>query len=157
FLGGDRLKIDPIQLPSTTRYPGLKPIVQKEERGKRLKAVAAARKLGPSPLSAAALATAEAELKSIDARIAADNARYKVGQGTPEPLARAAPAAERYAALCAAKERLRGAEQKRQTAAGAKTQSEVKAAKAAVAAAQKACNNPGTQYTPLSPVYPENS
>src|SRR5262249_45588166 len=43
FLGGDRLTIEPVTLPATTAYPGLKPFVQQEETERREQAVAAAR------------------------------------------------------------------------------------------------------------------
>src|SRR5262249_6041307 len=42
-LGGDRLRIEPVQLPATASYPGLKPFVQQEERARREQALAAAR------------------------------------------------------------------------------------------------------------------
>jgi Protein of unknown function (DUF1553)/Protein of unknown function (DUF1549) len=42
FLGGDQLKIEPIQLPPTAWYPGLKPFIQQEETAKREVAVKAA-------------------------------------------------------------------------------------------------------------------
>ena len=54
----------------------------------------------------AALAHARAELDSINARIAADNARYKGGAGNPQELSRAASKAERLASLRAAETKL---------------------------------------------------
>jgi hypothetical protein len=42
FLGGDRLVIEPVMLPKTVVYPGLKPFVQEEERAKRRSELTAA-------------------------------------------------------------------------------------------------------------------
>lgn len=43
FLGGDKLEIQPVDLPVTTWYPGLKPYVIKDETQKRKDAIQAAR------------------------------------------------------------------------------------------------------------------
>jgi hypothetical protein len=107
-----------------------------------------------SHLSEAALATAEAQLQSLTARIAADDARYKKTVSSGDTLARTASKAERFAALCAAREKLIQAEL---SAAGPNKLQIVAAAKQAVEAAQKAAAAASMVYTPLSPIYPAQS
>jgi hypothetical protein len=162
FLGGDRLAIAPIELPQTAWYPGLKPWVQQEEVAKREAAVTAAKTaLARAPtdaLSTARLAAAEAELRSIQARIAADNARYGRGPGHPEVLARVAGQAERTAAASAAEEKLLQAEAALASAKVKKdAEARLAAAKKAADAARQALAASSAQYTPLSPVYPKTS
>jgi Protein of unknown function (DUF1553)/Protein of unknown function (DUF1549) len=186
FLRGDRLRIEPVELPPSAWYPGGKPFVRREETARREGAVRTARaalseaktKLAERVASPAVvqdrqaalrraeaeLATAEAELGAIQARIAADGFRTPKGPGNVD-LARAASKAERGAALCAAEEKSLKAEQalaalKRQggAAAAIKTaEQQAAAAKVAVEAARKALAPDGTAYTPLSPVYPAKS
>src|SRR5262249_13414230 len=100
FLGGDNLTISPVDLPAAAYYPGLQPFIQQEEIARREKAVVDAKAVG-----GAHLATAEAELAAIKARVAADNAKYKRSSGNVDELARQASKAERFAALCAAQEK----------------------------------------------------
>jgi hypothetical protein len=112
----------------------------------------------------ARLTSAEADLRSIRARIAADNAKYKKTPGNVEELAKTASKAERTANLALAKENALKAEQalaaaklKNDAAATTKTQQQLTAAQNALAAAQKAMDGENTTYTPLSPVYPSSS
>jgi hypothetical protein len=136
FLGGDQLKVTPVQLPQAASYPGLKPFIRQDALSKAETAVTAARaalhkaaqgvaaatapaadgKTLPEALvalhlSEARLETAEAERESVKARIAADDVRYNQAPGDGAALARTAAKAERSASLCAAKEKLLQAEQ----------------------------------------------
>lgn len=158
FLGGNKLKIEPVKLPASASYPALKSFIRQEEVSQRQRAVDAATLAladvnaakTPDPASEKRaelrLAAATAELKAIEARIAADNARHGRGPGKPDELAKAASKAERLAALAAAEEKLFLA------AAAAKPQ-----ATQAVEAARKATAAESAVYTPLSPSYPTTS
>lgn len=127
------------------------------------------------PLTEAHVVSAEAELRSIQTRIAADNIRFKREPGNLDDLASVASKAERFAALCAARERLVQAElavasakpKAETTAAGKakdqaltalkKAEQQQTAAAKALESAQKALDADDTRYTPLSPVYPTTS
>ncbi|HEY7313626.1 MAG TPA: DUF1553 domain-containing protein [Gemmataceae bacterium] len=63
-LGGDRLKIEPVNLPPQAWYPGLRPFVQREETERRQAAVAAAE----ASLGSARKTLAEAERLLAEAR-----------------------------------------------------------------------------------------
>jgi len=168
FLGGDKLNVKPVELPPVAYYPGLKLFIQQEETAKREAAVGAAKAaLARAPadaLAKARLTAAEAELRSMQARIAADKARYGKGGGDAGALARAASHAEHAANLAAAEEKLLQGEASL-TAAKAKTddaatkaaEAQVAAAKKAVGAARQALPADTASYTPLSPVYPRTS
>src|SRR5262249_14285869 len=101
FLGGHRLKIEPVSLPPTAFYPGLRPFVQRAavadceapvgaaevalaqarrtlSSGNGIRAVGGvAVTAAPLPLLVAesALAAAKARLAAVRARVAADNVR----------------------------------------------------------------------------------
>jgi hypothetical protein len=156
FLGGDRLTIRPIELPATAYYPGLKAFVQHEETARREATVEAARtalaKAPTDALATAHLAAAEADLRSVEARVAADNARFGRGPGNADVLARVAGRAERAANLTAAEEKLLQAETAKKAAPP-----QLAAAKKAVDAARQALSADAPGYTPLSPVYPKTS
>jgi mono/diheme cytochrome c family protein len=199
FLGGSKLAITPVDLPATAYYPGVKPFVRQEEIARREQAVTVVRtelEKAKSALAAAKspegtadgaalenvirlreakLATAEADLKAFQARIAADDVKHKKPIGNFEELARAASKAERLFALCKAKENLL---QGQQTLESARKTSEAKAAskekdvalvalkkaeqqlpalKKAVEQAEQALTVMNTNYTPLSPTYPARS
>jgi hypothetical protein len=185
FLSG-KACIEPITLPPQAFYPGLKSFVQREELATRERAVvdaqAALAKAGRAKPSAGALflahahlAAAEAELKSLQARIAADEARYGSQPRSANALIEAAGKAEKFALLCAAREKLVRAEQaaldcqqKTATAkAGLDQQQKAKLqqqAEAQLANARKALDHARKQaataastYTPLSPVYAKTS
>lgn len=162
FLNGDVLKVNPVDLPATVRYPGLKPFIREAERTKREQALATARQAltnattardeaqakfaraeatnslamrvqASAELLSAALTFAErsnqlaialADLESLRARIAADDASFKgrsldlnrsdtaggPGESTITHLAAAASRAERRVALLRAEARLGEAE-----------------------------------------------
>jgi hypothetical protein len=167
FLGGDGLAIEPVELSPTAYYPGLKPFVQREETAKREAALAAAKAaLARAPADAQAqarLTAAEADLHAIEARVAADNARYGRGPGDADALARAAGHAENSFRLAAAEEQVLQAQAALATARAKHDAAATKAAEAPVAAATVAVDaarqatGTVTTYTPLSPVYPKTS
>ncbi len=95
------------------------------------------------------LAIAEAEPRAIRARFAAERAKYRKSKDA-SALARAAAKAEKEIALRKAEAELAKAERELASAATAQkaaVQKKRDAAKAAVAAATKAVENPGDQYT----------
>ncbi|MGV3723347.1 MAG: DUF1549 domain-containing protein, partial [Actinomycetota bacterium] len=167
--GGQRLKVEPVALPGTAYYPGLKEFIQQEETERARAALTAAQ--SAKPVVVTRVAAAQAELDAVLARIAADNARFGRTQGDSEVLSRAAAKAERLAKLRAAEHQLSGAEQAlaaarakaaADTAAAVHTavkQAEAKAAEAATAVnqARQAAAADSAQYTPLSSVYPKQS
>ena len=165
FLGGDRLKIEPVSLPAVAWYPGLKSFVQRDEIARCESALKSAEAtLAPGPLRQARLDKAKAELAAVRARIAADNARYGRTSGDAAALAGAASKAERLAALRAAEERhllaqqaLTAAQTTKNAAAVKKARAGVTVAAKAVEAARKTLAAPGGGYTPFSPVYPKTS
>jgi hypothetical protein len=117
----------------------------------------------------AKLAAARADLTSLEARIAADKAKYGLGPGKIEELSRNASLAERQATLLAAKANLAASElaiavahaklpRDRGRAAAIQTATtNQKAAEAAVQQADAALKKEATTYTPLSPIYPAKS
>ncbi|MCE9532564.1 MAG: DUF1549 and DUF1553 domain-containing protein, partial [Planctomycetes bacterium] len=168
-VGGDKLTITPVQLPLTASYPGLKAFIRDEETAK-LKANFAAAKTALEKTPTDILATtrvvaAEAELRSLQARIAADDARYLKGPGNVEVLTRTASRAERDSTLATSELKVLEAEaaiaSHKEKKADAKTtaaaQTQLTAAKKALEAAKLALSKDGTPYTPLSPVYATTS
>ncbi len=117
----------------------------------------------------AQLASARAHLAAVKARVAADDARYGRTQGDSAALSRSAARAEHLAALAQAEADWARAEKARHAAdlkvktdpkaraelAAAMTQRE--AANKAKEAARANLAKEGTDYTPLSPVYPPKS
>ena len=83
-LGGDRLNIEPVELPPTAFYPGLKPFVQQDEIAKRRAALAAAE---------AALATAKTAMEKSLATESAEvtQAEQKLAAARDEALKMPAP------------------------------------------------------------------
>ncbi len=183
ILGGDQLKIETIDLPPIAHYPGLKRWVQRQELAKQHQNVLFARSelnkatQSKPPDQAAVrlkqlqLTSAEAQLAAVEARIAADNTRYRNTRGgsSAAVLARAAGQAERSAKLSAARAKQLHTEQAL-TAARAtaetdakgadalkKLEQQLKTANAAVAAAERDFPEQSDQYTPLSPTYPTRS
>jgi hypothetical protein len=175
-LGGDRLKIEPVELPQEVWYPGLKPFVQQEDTTKAQGAIAAAERAlaDAAKQGKEAVALAEARLRAarstataLAARIAADRARYLHGPGNADDLARAASKAQRQASLdeavakqLAAEQTLAAEQHKSPPAAAAaqaKLTKQVDATRQAVAAARAALSGENTSYTPLSPMYPHQS
>lgn len=79
FLGGDQLNINPIDLPVTSWYPGLKPFVVKEETQKREDAIQAARQKWESQKS-----QFQQELQKQETELATLlNINKTAGQGEP--------------------------------------------------------------------------
>ncbi len=140
----------------------------------------AAAKLAALRLSVSAaqekLLSAEAGLVSIQARIAADNARFLDAGSDVDRLIQTAAMSERTAAKAAAKARLAAAESSLAAAQGnpldakdrskgiAAAKKELGAAKTALAKAETALakmektpNKAGDSYTPLSPTYPRQT
>lgn len=185
FLGGEAIKIVPVNLPPTAWYPGLKPFIQREEIAKRETALAAAeaarlvaaRKVAPIPVQTSwhrraieefrdparwALIAAEAEhwraasdLASIRARIAADHVIHGGEPGDAKTLAEAAARAERRLALDAAL--AARAKQMAQSPVPPNRAQLLAAADAAVTKATAELDKPAAAYTPLSPQYPKVS
>ena len=216
FLGGERLVIQPVELPARAWYPGLKGFVVYEEVSLKEAALAAAatdleraeqewsavesRVAAAKPsvegadviekaddgaataLKIARLAVASqqarhaaaaAELASVKARIAADRARYEPEPSVPaESIAqligqavlgeRQWQVASAQAQLASARHALAAAtvrpatDDKRQPAIDA-AQKQYDAAEKAMETAQASAANPGDDYTPLSPKYPNKS
>jgi hypothetical protein len=172
---GGAYDLQPISLPATAYYPGLRPFVQEEELAKRRAEVAAAE----AALTAAAdekarppleakLAAVKSELASLEARIEADRARYRMTPGDADALARSAAKAEREAKAAAAGAEVAAAEAAAAAAdalpADDKKAAAVKAAHEKLAAAKQAQTTAQAElakdngnYTALSPVYPQTS
>jgi hypothetical protein len=179
FLGGGSLRVEPIELAPEAFYPGLQRFVQTEERQRRLAAVADAERAqarsrqdaSNAAIGAAQLAVARSELATIDARIAADKARFGRAPGDVKSLCRAAGRAERQAAVDRAALELARAENSLATIrarAGvgqvAKSNAEVAKAEQAQADARKrlesaraALTKDSAEYAPLSALFPPRS
>jgi hypothetical protein len=186
FLGGGDLKHEPVSLAVESYYPSLAPFVIDEMVAKaRLKveaAKAAVVKLEnvgsatastdkESALAKANLAAAEAELQSLESRIAAERAKYSDGKPDDElkPLAQTASKAERASALATAEAALLTAEhQVAQSRKAAETDEKAKKvlaeaekkleeAKKARETAQTATQTESDKYSPLGPVHPRTS
>ena len=182
FLLSDELKleIEPVSLPTEAAYPGLRESVvathreAAEEQIKAARSAVESAKLlpleeGQLPLRVAekALKTAEAQLDSIDARAAADRARYLGSASTAsssddengsakstsaQDLAIAAAKSEHILTAARADEdRTRAELALVQAAADKKADAEQKlvAATTALESAHKAIDMPSAEYTPL--------
>jgi hypothetical protein len=175
FLGGDRLKIEPVTLPAPVWYPGSRTDFRREDLAGHEAAVrsaetalAEARKATGKDAALAVKAaaakgeTAKARLAALRARMAADDVKLAGAKGDAEALARAASKAERTASLRLAEQNMALAEQAK-AAAGSnaapqtKAQQQEAAALKAVEAAKKALAADNSTYTPLSPLYPKTS
>lgn len=173
-LGGERYRVEPVNLPPSVWYPGLKPFVRADERGKRRQAIA----------------SAEAEIGTIEARMsvpkvttlarsASEFVTTLVADVHALTLGRAKLAAARsdLAALeariaaddiihlgakgdaKAASEAASKAERQHQLdlAVVAQLEKPSPANAAKVDSARKALATVSTKYTPLSPIYPKTS
>ena len=179
----------PIDLPPAAWYPGLRPFVRAEELSKRTAALAdaetAARTRPPLPgltdaagwedsslakrVAAARVVAARADLAAVQARLAADAAKYLGGPGDPVALAQAASKAERQhrheAALSAvAQVEQTAAPARRKATTDPKAKPEADKLAAAVAAATKAVTATAAalpavsaDYTAFSLIYPKQS
>lgn len=109
---------------------------------------------------------AQAQLAALEARIAADNAKYLGQGGPPDELAKAASVTERRAAVMAAELAAAQADQKRldlrkqpatDAAALKGAEQQLTAAREAVKKAQLVLATESSTYTPLGPQYPSVS
>lgn len=170
MLGPVGFKVAPVNLPPDVSHPGLKPFVRAEETARCAAAIQAARQAADAEKDASAkpwreadIAAALAAAASLEARLKADNARYRGGDKSVP--AREAARAEKQAALAAALASRAKAEWKLATAREAASRGDAKA-KSEIAALEKAAapsvveqarrdlDKAGESYTPLSPSYP---
>jgi hypothetical protein len=168
-LGGE-VRIRPVKLPTTAFAPHLRPFVEANYRQAADARIAKAKeghnKARPDPLSTrmapnqaqAAIGLADKTLKAATAELAALGARFvaeRAKYAEPKPtnladLAKEAARAERQAARAAAEESLAKAELdifRAVTGERAALEKKRDAAKAALAAAVKASEDPGDTYT----------
>jgi hypothetical protein len=175
FLGGGPLAVQSIELPLEGYYPALADFVVEENlsaaRTKLDAANAAAEEL-PDRLAEAKRNEAEAELHSLEARVAAERGKYVQRMKSDEmlkELARVAGQQERLAAAAKAEVVLIDAEQQvkklsEKAADDTKAAKSLKDAEKKLEAARKArdaavaaAKEPSDQYSPLGPVYPRTS
>jgi len=181
LLGDHEFTIHPVQLPAVAYYPGMKGFVRGETLAVVTGAVEKARaKLASikesdadnSTLTRHELAAAEASLCAVNARLAADQAKYaKRPHNEVLRLAGLASQAEREMQLSHAQSNLVHAqwelkqvpatgqadEQAADPKALAAATKQVDTCKKAVDEARAALEQPSTVYTPLGPHYPESS
>jgi hypothetical protein len=190
FLNGDKLRVEPVALPPAAFYPGLKEFIRQDETSRREdalqsaeSALASARQVLASSsgtsnraelelavrVAETQLTNARAQLRAIQSRIAADNARYLGAPGDARQLTELASHAERKANFLQAQENLVRAEQSLAAAnlkaatdpkakdEAKKLEPQIQQAKAAMDKAWEATFAPATAYTPLSPIYPSKS
>ena len=177
--GGDALKIEAIDLPATSWYPGLKPFARQEELSKATtelartqemlskaeQLVADAKDEGAKEAAELTLRVdqanvirAEADLTAICARIQADKVRYQNESGEPDDVAQLASRAERQAKLESARVELARAERalamaKRKQPIDEKVQAEIKTAEAKATSARAAVQKTETALTANSTEY----
>jgi len=172
-LGGS-FKVEPVNLPPESWYPGLKAFVRREETAKRTAACAvAASALEKAMISGdvsavrvaeARLFAAQSDLVAVKARIAADDVKYLGAPGDEKATSEAASKAERQSALEAARLAmvqaeiaLAAAQKGKDAAKTTAAEKQLADAKAKADAARKALDASSTTYTPLSPIYPKRS
>ncbi|MFN8707380.1 MAG: DUF1549 domain-containing protein, partial [Planctomyces sp.] len=179
FLDRKAFEIQPIELPVTSWYPGLRDSVQAEEIAARQKAVDealaelnAADQTDVAPIAtqmrtaaSLKLEAARAELSSWVSRTAAERARYIDRSPDMAVTAAAAANAERNAAFQKALSQLAAAEldllraesqpdtDSSRTEKIQKARAAVDTAKSAKAASEEALKKTDTTYTPLSSVF----
>lgn len=176
LLGGDKLTIEPVELPPAAWYPALKSFVQEDEISRRQEAIKSAEvalaKAVPAAESLARtsaetqLASAHAELKAIRARIAADKLRHESKAENTDDVERAAFAAEREAQLAGHRNMLAEAEELLAEYRHAgnpdakkvqQSEQDAAAAREAIARLEQAGETVSNDYTPLGPEYPKTS
>ena len=187
ILGGAGFKIEPIRLPATSWYPGLKEFVRREELAQATTdlsqaetSLAASQQLlveaKDDTTSEAAQLTldidqldvvrAETALASLRARIQADRVRYQNQPGSADEVSRIASRAERQALLAAARvelartdQALASARAKQSTDQDEVETAETKAAEArqSLQEAEEALTKESSEYMPLGPTYPQQS
>ncbi|MDA1014781.1 MAG: DUF1553 domain-containing protein [Planctomycetota bacterium] len=173
ILGGDKLKIQEVRLPPVAWYPGLKAFAQQAEIDQRRQAVKSAKaaraKVEPGMPSAAAeadLVAASTELQAVEARVAADRARFGQSEGNAEELAKHAAHAVRAAKLASGRAKLAHAEktlaeQKVAAKPDAKVikqaEQDAVAARKAIALHEEQSSDADGTYEPFGPQYPKTS
>ncbi len=156
FLGGDRLRIEPVELPLQTIYPALKSYAQKEEISRReqdIKTALDAFAKTPSAAAKLRVEAAQAELAAYKARSAAAIAGYSTKRENADELARAAAKAERVAKVISLKVQIQQLNPEKDPKDGknlALLSVELKKAEANLAYTDG-------KYTPLGPVFPKTS
>jgi hypothetical protein len=172
-LGGE-LRVEPVRLPPEAHAPHLRPFVEEMQRQSAMARLVPAReaaakaravrlaaewvtggKRGPAAVAQAAaekaLEAAEADLRSLAARFAAERAKHAALPGASVAiLARVAARAEKELVLLRAEEGLLRAELESARAAPpqqAAAEKKCATARIAVASARKAAENPGDTYT----------
>src|SRR5581483_2902168 len=157
--------IQPVELPASASAPSLRPEIRATVLKEQLDSVAkaeteraAARDPAGRRLAEARLAAACAGLSSVQARLAADEAKVRAVPGAD--LAAAALTAEREAA-CKSAEALVLAARQAVANADAKTRDaaakQLTAAQAQLEKARAALKAPAGAYTPVGPSYPRTS
>ena len=139
------LMVEPITLPAEAVNPGMRPFVLADHLRAAEKQLAAARDMKPKQPAVAdkMIAVAEQSIVTVKARAAADHeALREPGSAKAKQLAKEAAIAEKRLALSQAELALARTDEKKSD--------DVKKAKAAVEAAQKALANSGETYTPLA-------
>src|SRR5438067_1128842 len=168
---GGKFAVEPVSLPPTSWYPGLKAFVRREETAKREEAVKAARAEFDQAKDAAAvrlagarLTAATSDLIALKVRIAADDVVYRGAKGDPTAASESASKLERQHALDTAVLGVVQAEAGVVAAQAAgkadsitAAEKQLTAAKAKADAARKALEASSVAYTPLSPIYPWTS
>ncbi|MEX2026669.1 MAG: DUF1549 domain-containing protein, partial [Pirellulaceae bacterium] len=147
----------------------MSPLVQAKEK----ELLVAKRSLDATELAVkgaeAKVAAAQAELVSIEARVAADNCRHEIAMGNADELAAVAAKAERDAAVLTAQANLTAAEQEMAQAEGkpvadmareksiATAQGRIAPAKKSLDDATAAMAKTDASYSPLSQTFPDKS
>jgi hypothetical protein len=183
-LGGAPFHTAPVMLPPASFYPALRPevsdaLVAEAQAGiaaaetalakaRETSASAGQRAKAAAALAEKQLATAQARLASLTARLAAERAKHtqsaKVSAEALRRLSRAASKAERQAALAAAEQALVKAELDAIDPGNAKpapkageAEKKIAAARQAAEAARANAAKEDAGYSPLGPVYPQES
>ena len=168
---GGTFRVEPVNLPVESWYPGSKPFMRREEITKRDEAVKAAeselqKAAAPDAkrLAEAKLAAANADRIAILARIAADDVVYRGTTGEASAAAGAASQAERHHVVAVAELAKLQAEIAVSAAKTTKDMAKIASAEKVLvtaatqlATARKNLTNASTTYTPLSPSYPKTS
>ncbi|MDX1980158.1 MAG: DUF1553 domain-containing protein [Bryobacteraceae bacterium] len=144
--------VEPVALPLEARYPDIRDFVHRD----LLAAARAEVEKGESP------AASQARLKALEARIAADKAKYANAPDAAD-LAVTARKLERHAHVLKAEADLRRAQEKLSDALkatkpdGEVDEKKIAAAKAEVDKAQTALGRKLESYTPIGEIHPESS
>jgi hypothetical protein len=177
IVGGNAIEIEAILLPAVAEYPGLKEWIREEEIENRKKALLEAREARDETK----IMAAEADLRAIRARIAADRVKFEGAEGNLEELALVAAELERQANVLLAEVEVSSgegalqqavlrqakavvkeagdaaAEKKKADAELKKAKTDLAGAKSKLAKAIEARKKTDANYTPLSPSYHRKS